>query len=140
MAAGWADIGDRLNRWLLRHRFGYRLADGQIRWVGSPALDQRIVSPALQAVHRPGWEETERTYREALHHQRGGPAERDDALTSANAALEAALKAAALKGDRLSVLAKDLRNSDLIPGQLKSVPEAVDTFAEALGGDPRRVR
>lgn len=122
------DITRRLNRLFLRHRFGYRLEGDAIRRVGSPALDETVVVPALQAVHRPGWEQVERTYREALHHQRGGPSERDDALTAANAALEAALKAAGLRGDRLSALAKSLRNSDLVPGQLANVPEALDTL------------
>jgi len=97
------------------------------------ALDERVIAPALQAVHRPGWEEAERSFREALHHQRGGLDERDDALTSATAALEAALKAAGLRGDRLSSLAKSLRNSDLVPGQLKEVPEALDTLLKRSG-------
>jgi hypothetical protein len=129
----FGDIETRLNRLFLRHRFGYRLEGGKIRRVGSPALDQHVVEPALQAVRRPGWEQVERCYREALHHQRGGPEERDDALTAANAALEAALKAAGLKGDRLSALAKSLRNSDVVPGELKSVPEALDTLLRRSG-------
>lgn len=129
----FGDIEDRLNRLFARHRFGYRLEAGTVRRVGSPALDEYIVVPALQAVHRPGWEEAERSFREALHHQRGGPDERDDALTAATAALEAALKAAGLKGDRLSALAKDLRNSGLVPGQLQGVPEALDTLLKRSG-------
>jgi hypothetical protein len=128
------DIVDRLNRLCVRHRLGYQLdADGRVRRVGSPALDEYVVQPALQAVHRLGWEHAERSFREALQHQRGGPDERDDALTAATAALEAALKAAGLKGDRLSALAKSLRNSDLVPGQLKEVPEALDTLLKRSG-------
>jgi hypothetical protein len=64
-----------------------RLANGEARKVGSPALDEVVVGPALLAVRRDGWEEVERSFREALHHQRGGAEERDDALTSATAAL-----------------------------------------------------
>ena len=124
----WPDIEDRLNQLFVRHRMAYRLDGGQVRRVGSPALDEYVVQPALQAVHRAGWEQAERSFREALDHQRGGAAERDDALTAATAALEAAMKAAGLKGDRLSALAKSLRNSGLVPGQLEAVPEALDTL------------
>jgi hypothetical protein len=129
----WADIETRLNRLFERHRFGFRLERGEVRRVGSPALDEFVVGPALQALRRPGWEQAERSFREALHHQRGGSDERDDALTAATAALEAALKAAGLKGDRLSALAKDLRNSGLVPGQLAGVPEALDTLLKRSG-------
>jgi hypothetical protein len=123
------DIVDRLNRLAVRHRFGYQFDGiGNARRVGSPALDEFVVGPALQAIRRPGWQEAERSFREALAHQRGGPTERDDALTAATAALEAALKAAGLKGDRLSALAKSLRNSHLVPGELKGVPDALDTL------------
>jgi hypothetical protein len=38
------------------------------------------------------------------------------------------MKAAGLKGDRLSALAKSLRNSGLVPGQLEGVPDALDTL------------
>lgn len=124
----WRDIEARVNHLFERYRVGYRLERGEIRRVGSPALDEFVVGPALQAVHRPGWEEVERSYREVLHHQRGGPDERDDALTAATASLEAAMKAAGLKGDRLSALAKSFRNSGLVPSQLEGVPEALDTL------------
>jgi hypothetical protein len=128
-----AGVEARLQRLCIRHRFGYQVENGRMRRVGSPALDVRVVGPALIAVSRPGWEQVERTFREALQHQRGGPEERDDSLTAATAALEAALKAAGLKGDRLSALAKSLRNSDLVPGQLKEVPEALDTLLKRSG-------
>jgi hypothetical protein len=129
LGAAVPDIVYRLNRLAYRHRFGYQIdAQNRVRRIGSPALDQYVTGPALQAVHRPGWEEVERSYREAIAHQRGGPAERDDALTAATAALEAALKAAGLKGNRLTDLAKSLRNSDLVPGQLRGVPEALDVL------------
>jgi hypothetical protein len=85
------------------------------------------------AVKRPGWEEAERCFREAIQHQRGGPDENDDALTAANAALESALKAAGFKGDRLSTLAKSFRNSDLAPSELKGVPEALDSLLKRSG-------
>lgn len=127
-AAVRPDAEATLNRMFVRHRFAFQLDAGLARQVGSPALDAFVVAPALQALARPGWEEAERSFREALHHQRGGPDERDDTLTAANAALEAALKAAGLRGDRLSSLAKSLRNSSLIPSQLGGVPEALDVL------------
>lgn len=131
--AAWLDIEVRLNRLFARHRFGYRIQDGHVRHVGSPALDARVVGPALQAVQREGWEEVERSFKEALEHQRGDVHERDDALTAATAALEAALKASGLKGTHLSQLAKSLRNSGMIPSQLEGVPEALDTLLKRSG-------
>jgi hypothetical protein len=128
MVFGYSSVEEDLNELFDRHRFGYRLENGEIRRIGSPHLGEAVVGPALLAIQRPGWEEAERAYREAVNHQRGGPDERDDALTSANAAVESALKAAGLQGDRLGPLAKSLRNSDLVPSELKGVPEALDVL------------
>jgi hypothetical protein len=127
------DVEGQVNDLFDRHRYGYRIENGQVRKIGSPALDETVVGPALQAVQRPGWEEAERRFREAIQHQRGNPDENDDALTAANAALEAALKAAGLKGNQLSALAKSLRNSDLVPGEMKGVPEALDALLKRSG-------
>lgn len=120
------EIEARVNAAFVRHRFGYQLSGGQVRRVGSPAMDQSVVGPALIATSRPGWEEVDRSFREALHHQRGGAAERGAAITDAHAALEAALKAVGLKGDTLATLAKSLRNSNIGLSQLEGVPEALD--------------
>lgn len=119
-------IEGRINAAFVRHRFGYRVEGGQVHRVGSPALDEAVVGPALIALRRPGWEAADKSYRDALHHRRGGPAERDAAITDAHAALEAAMKAAGLSGDRLSALAKSFRNSGLVPSQLERVPELLD--------------
>jgi hypothetical protein len=121
-----ADIEQRINAAFVRHRFGYRLDGGQVRRIGSPAMDEAVVGPALLALKRPGWEEADRSYRDALHHRRGGPDERGAAITDAHAALEAAMKAAGLKGDTLAALAKSFRNSGLVLPQLEGVPEALD--------------
>jgi len=116
-----------------RHRFGYRLHEGQIVKVGSPALGELVIGPALLASQRPGWEEVERSFREAIDHQRGGADENDDALTSANAAVEAALKAAGFKGANLGPLTKDFKKSADIPAELKGVPEALDALIGRSG-------
>jgi hypothetical protein len=123
-----------INNLAERHRFGYRLEeDGTARMIDSPALSEMVIGPALLAVRRPGWEAAEQSFKEALHHQRGGVAENDDALTAANSALEAALKAAGMKGDRLSALAKDLRGKLDIPPELEGVPDALDTLLKRSG-------
>lgn len=116
-----------------RHRFGYRLENGEIRKIGSPALDDIVVGPTLLAVQRPGWEEVERSFKEAIQHQRGGSDENDDALTAANAAVEAALKAAGFKGANLGPLAKDFKKSSRIPSELRGVPEALDALIGRSG-------
>jgi len=128
------DISDQgFNYLFQRHRFGYRVERGDVRKVGSPALEEVVVGPALLAVQRPGWEEVERSFKEAISHQRGGADERDDAITAANAAVEAALKAAGFKGANLGPLAKDFARSDLVPAQLRGVPEALETLLQKQG-------
>jgi len=124
---------EKINDLFDRHRFGYRLDAGEIRKVGSPALSEVVVGPALLAVQRPGWEEADRSFREAIQHQRGGPDENDDALTAANAAIEAALKAAGFKGANLGPLAKDFKKSSVVPPELKDVPEALDLLLKRSG-------
>lgn len=124
----FADFEKQFNALADRHRFGYRIESGEARRIGSPALAEAIVGPALLAARRDGWEQVERSFKEALAHQRGGLDENDDALTAAHAALESALKAAGLRGDRLSALAKSFRGSSLVPSQLEQVPELLDSL------------
>ena len=123
-----SEIETNFNRAFVRHRFGFRVSDGEVRRIGAPALDEAIVGPALLALSRPGWEAADRSFRDALHHRRGGPDERDAAITDAHAALEAAMKAAGLSGDRLSTLARSFRNSGIVLPQLEGVPEALDSL------------
>jgi len=127
------NAGKQVNDLFDRHRFGYRIEDGEIRQINSPALDETIVGPTLLATKRSGWEEADKRFREAIQHQRGGPDENDDALTAANAALESALKAAGFKGDRLSTLAKSFRHSNEALPELKGVPEALDALIKRSG-------
>ncbi len=127
------DAEETINSLFERHRFAYRFERGAIRKIGSPALDEEIVGPALIAALRPGWEEVERSFREAIQHQRGGADENDDALTAANAALEAALKAAGFKGANLGPLTKDFKKSSYVPVELKGVPEALDSLIGRSG-------
>lgn len=121
-----AAIEQRINAAFTRHRFGYRLDGGQAVRIGSPAMDDAVVGPALLAMKRQGWDQADRSYRDALHHRRGAPSERGAAITDAHAALEAAMKAAGLKGDTLSALAKSFRNSGLVLPQLEGVPDLLD--------------
>jgi hypothetical protein len=124
--AALPDFESTFNRLADRHRFGYRLEDGEIRRIGSPALADVVVGPALLAVQRPGWEQVERSYREALDHQRGPQEENDDALTAASAALEAALKAVGISGNTLGQLAARFKKSSLAAPQVAGVPELLD--------------
>jgi hypothetical protein len=124
------DVEERINRAFQRFRFGYMIEQGEVRRIGSPALDETIAGPALLAVQRPGWEEAERSFRESLRHQRGG--ETDDALTAAGAAVEAALKAAGMKGQTLKDLARSFTGSGLVPGYLSNVPELIEDLLDRL--------
>jgi hypothetical protein len=127
------DAGGELNGLFDRHRFGYRLQDGEIVKIGSPVLDEVVTGPALLASQRPGWEEVERTYKEALHRQRGGVDENDDALTAACATVEAALKAVGYRGTHLGPLAKSFKEGGTVPPELAGVPEALDVLLKRIG-------
>ena len=129
MSSVMTDAEAKLNNLFERHRFGYRFEGGEARKLGSPSLDEEITGPALLAVSRPGWEQVERSFREALDHQRGG--ETDDAVTAAHAALEAALKAVGMTG-QFGTMVKQFRDSELVPPYLRQIPEALDALLTLL--------
>ena len=114
-----------------RHRFAYRVADGEIRPISSPLLDVEVVGPALLVVSRQGWELVERSYREAILHQRRS-GEWHEALTSAAAAVESALKAAGYKGATLGDLGKSFRNSPVASGYSPAIAEHLSELLEQL--------
>ncbi len=128
--AAMLDFSVRFNDLADRHRLGYRLENNEIQRIGSPALSKVIVGPALLASQRSGWDQVERSYREALRHQRGGRDENDDALTAAAAALEAALKAAGLSGSTLGQLSKAFKESSLAVPQLRGVPDLLQDLLQ----------
>jgi hypothetical protein len=123
------DVESHVNALFERHRFGYRFADGEARMVSSPALEAEIVGPALLAARRSGWDQVERSYRDALQHQRGN--EPEEAITAAHAAVEAALKAVGFKG-QFSTMLKQFRSSPIVPGYLRTTPEALDLLLRLL--------
>jgi Abortive infection C-terminus len=128
-AFGLPQAEPRINDLCERHRFGYRFENDEARKIGSPALDAVIVGPALMAVQRPGWDQVEKSYKEALEHQRGG--ETDDAITAGRAAVEAALKAVGMTG-QFGTMVKQFRNSSLVPSYLAGTPEALETLLALL--------
>lgn len=128
-AVGIPGIAEALNSLFERHRFGYRLEKGEVHKVGSPLLAEQIIGPSLLSVKQPGWEQAERSYREALSHQRGG--ETDDALTAAHAALEAALKAVGFSG-QFGAMVKQLRTSPFLPSYLRGTPDVLSSFITLL--------
>lgn len=125
-----SDAEARINRAFQRFRFGYKLQDGKAHKIGSPALEVGIVGPALLAIQRPGWEAVEQSFREAIQHQRGG--EIDDALTAANASVEAALKAIGMDGSTLKDLVRSFKGSSLVPGYLENVPTLLEDLFDRL--------
>ena len=120
-----------LNDLFDRHRFAYRIAGGEIRPISSPLLDAEVVGPALLAVSRRGWEQVERSYREAILHQRRS-GEWHEALTAAAAAVEAALKAAGYKGATLGDLGRSFRNSPVASGYSPAIAEHLSELLEQL--------
>lgn len=128
--AAMPDFADKFNDLGDRHRIGYRFANTEIQRIGSPALSDAIVGPALLAAQRLGWDQVERSFREALQHQRGGADENDDAVTAASAALESALKAAGLPGSTLGQLSKAFKGSSFAAPQLRTVPDLLQGLLE----------
>jgi hypothetical protein len=118
---------DDLNELFDRHRFGYRFEGDEILPISSPLVDEVVVSPALLAVARPGWEEVERSYREAVQHLRRSDEGRD-ALTSASSAVESALKAIGLNGNSLTALVRSLGRSGRLPGHTAAIFPQLDTL------------
>lgn len=121
---------EKMNILFERFRFGYRIEGGEAHKIGSPTLEAEVIGPALLSVRRKGWEEVERSFREALDHQRGG--ETDDALTAANAAVEAALKAIGMKGNTLKELSRGFKNAGIVPGYLANVPDLLEDLLDRL--------
>ena len=120
-----------MNAMFDRHRFAYWMQDGLIRPISSPLLDAEIVGPALLTIERPGWEQVQRSYREALVHQRHTD-ELDDALTAAAASVEAAMKASGYHGATLGDLAKDFRRSPIATGYSPRIVEDLVDLLEQL--------
>jgi len=87
--------------------------------------------PALLAAQRPGWEQVERDYRDALLHLRRA-GETGDALTAANTAVESALKALGMKGNTLAQLLKSLRNSGLLAGHSAAILDSLMDLTSRL--------
>lgn len=129
----WKEAESEFNALWERHRFGFVLVNGEARRVGSPALQEVAVGPALLAARRDGWGEVEKSYREAVLHQRGPADENDDALTAAHAAVEAALKAAGLSGSHLGPLANSFKQSNLAHPQLGEVPDLLNKLLQRIG-------
>lgn len=132
-AAAWSDAPDDLNALWDRHRFGFRFEGNEVRRIGSPVLFEEVIVPALTATQREGWGEVERSYREAILHQRGPSDENDDALTAASAALEAALKAVGLTGSHLGPLAASFKASNLAHPQVAETPELLTKLMQRVG-------
>ncbi len=129
----FSDFETKYNQLSDRHRFGYRLQDGLIQQVGSPALSEVVIGPALLSTNRTGWEHVDRSFREALHHQRGPKDENDDALTAANAALESALKASGISGNNLGQLADGFKRADFPHAQISSLPSSLAEILKRVG-------
>lgn len=126
----WVEVEADLNRIFDRHRYAFRIQDQQVRPITSPAMSEAVLFPALLAVKRQGWEQVERSFDEALGHLRGPDHENDDALTAANAALEAALRAMGFEGNTLGELGKSLRKSTLVPSHLAGAPKMIDDLLQ----------
>jgi hypothetical protein len=56
-AAAIPDFRRKFNDLADRHRLGYRLENGEIQRIGSPALSEVVVGPAVLVTQQPGWEQ-----------------------------------------------------------------------------------
>jgi hypothetical protein len=131
-APAFVNLEDQLNKLFDRWRFGFKIVDGLVQRIDSPVLSVEITGPALLAVTRPGWGQAEKSFHDALDHRRAG--EIGDALTAANAAVEAALKAAGFKGNTLGDLSADFKNSPHIAGYGRDLANNLTTLLNRLMG------
>jgi hypothetical protein len=130
--AAYLPTGERdLNELFDRHRLAFTIDNGHVRAISSPLLDAEIVGPALLTSARTGWEQVERSYREAVLHQRR-VAEWRESLTAASAAVEAALKATGYKGATLGDLAKDFRRSPAAAGYSPAIAQDLTDLLSQL--------
>jgi hypothetical protein len=130
-AAALPSVRDELNELFDRHRFGFRFESEEIRPISSPMVDDVVVGPALLAIARPGWDEVERSYREAVQHLRRSDEGRD-ALTSASTAVESALKALGMSGNSLTDLVRALGRSNLMPAHTSAIFPQLDSLFARL--------
>jgi hypothetical protein len=124
-------IESALNEMFDRFRFGFSIEGGEVHRLDSPLLAQEVVGPALLAIDRPGWEQVDRTYREAIEHHRAS-SEIDDALTSAASAVEAALKASGYRGATLGELVKDFRRKPVASGYSPDILKSLSDLLSQL--------
>ena len=131
-----------LNTRFFRAGVGYQFEGGKIIRVDSELIHSKVVQPALQYLHEPGFEGPRDEFMKAHAHYRVG--ETKDAITDANNAFESTLKTICnqrrwpyQRGARASDLLKVVRDYDLLPDYLDN---SFDQLAATLKSGLPRVR
>ena len=118
-----SDAIQELNERFRRAGVGYRFENGKIFRIDSELIHSKVVKPALQYLHTPGFEGPCEEFLSAYAHYRTG--QMKDAITDANNAFESTLKTICgqrgwnfSQGSRSSDLLKIVRDKGLLPNYL----------------------
>lgn len=126
-------LPEEINRLFARHRFNFEMTEeGDIQHVGSPALYEEIVRPALLARADPRLTDAEDHYQEALGEYRTGEARK--AIHSAQLSIESALKAYGYAGGGLDALAEDFRRRSGERGYVTGLAQQLEGLMKDLNG------
>lgn len=110
-----------VNEVLRQHRISVRLVNGRMVDFASEELHTEVVAPTLRLLSgRPGWEDVERAYQDALQEDDPG-----DAVTDAGTALQEALKVVGCGGNSLGRQLGDAKRRGLLAPHDKNLSEAI---------------
>jgi hypothetical protein len=122
------------NELLHSERIAYELVNSQIVELESQELHANVVVPTLRLLsRRPGWEEVERAYQEALHQVADG--KYDNAITDAGTVLQEALEAAGCTGKNLGPLISDARQQGILGPHDSKLVTGVESIMEWVSAD-----
>jgi hypothetical protein len=118
---------------LAEERVAYDFSDGHMIPFESKELHQAVVEPALQLLHNPQFEKTERAFRQALEELSKGTA--GDAITDAGTALQETLTALGCDGNRLGLLIKSAKAKGLLAAHDARMTQAIEDVMEWVAAD-----
>lgn len=131
LSGGGREFHTTLNQIFTDHRFGFEMSsEGVINRVGSPALHEVLVRPALLRIHDSRFSEAEDHFHKALEYYRGEDSRR--CIFEAGTAVESLLKALGYQGSTLEDLAEDFRKKAPERGYIKELVPDVVSFLKKL--------
>lgn len=126
-------LPEELNELFERHRFGFQMTkEGEVLRVGSPALVEELLLPALLVLKDTRFDLAEEHFHNALTEYRAKRPRR--CIHEAQMSTEATLSALGYKGSRLDALATDFAKRSGERGYISGAVEQLQSLMEALNG------